>query len=135
MLKACNFIKKRLWHRCFPVNFAKFFRTLFLQNTGRLFLENSANYTHLICALLRIWFFKLRWIGFCYRYSFIIDACVSDFSFFSGKTWNKSILIKLNLHILPLVDPKLFASLYCICRLLLYLLPVYTFMLVWSDRL
>ena len=23
----CNFIKKRLWHRCFPVNFAKFLRT------------------------------------------------------------------------------------------------------------
>ena len=23
-------LKKRLWHRCFPVNFAKFLRTLFL---------------------------------------------------------------------------------------------------------
>ena len=23
-LKACNFIQKRLQHRCFPVNFAKF---------------------------------------------------------------------------------------------------------------
>ena len=31
---------KRLRHRCFPMNFAKFARTLFLQNTsGRLFLE------------------------------------------------------------------------------------------------
>ena len=28
-LKACNFIKKRLQHRCFPVKFAKFFRTSF----------------------------------------------------------------------------------------------------------
>ena len=27
-LKACNFIKKRLQHRCFPVKFAKFLRTL-----------------------------------------------------------------------------------------------------------
>ena len=27
--------KKRLWHRCFPVNFAKFLRTPFLQNTSR----------------------------------------------------------------------------------------------------
>ena len=26
-VKACNFIKKRLWHRCFPVNLAKFLRT------------------------------------------------------------------------------------------------------------
>ena len=28
--KACNFIKKRLWQRCFPVNFAKFLRTPFV---------------------------------------------------------------------------------------------------------
>ena len=28
-----NLLKKRLWHRCFPVNFAKFLRTSFLQNT------------------------------------------------------------------------------------------------------
>ena len=45
-LKTCNFIrpavllKKKLWHRCFLVNFAKFLRTLFLQKTRRrLFLE------------------------------------------------------------------------------------------------
>ena len=38
--QACNFIKKRLWHRCFPVNFAKFLGTPFLQNTsGWLLLE------------------------------------------------------------------------------------------------
>ena len=24
---VCNFIKKRFWYRCFPVNFAKFLRT------------------------------------------------------------------------------------------------------------
>ena len=34
-----NFIKKRLWHKCFPVNFAKSLRTSFWQNTsGRLIL-------------------------------------------------------------------------------------------------
>ena len=32
-LKACNFIKKRLRHRCFPVKFAKCLQYLFLQNT------------------------------------------------------------------------------------------------------
>ena len=32
-------LKKRPWHRCFPVNFAKFLRTPVLQNTsGRLLL-------------------------------------------------------------------------------------------------
>ena len=28
-LKACNFIKKRIQHRCFAVNIAKFIRTVF----------------------------------------------------------------------------------------------------------
>ena len=34
-------LKKSLWHRCFPVSFAKFLRTPLLQNTsGRLLLES-----------------------------------------------------------------------------------------------
>ena len=33
-LKACNFIKKIIQLRCFPVKFAKFLRTSFLQNTS-----------------------------------------------------------------------------------------------------
>ena len=33
-LKVCNFIKKRLQHRCFPVNFRKFSKTPILQNTS-----------------------------------------------------------------------------------------------------
>ena len=30
--EVCNFIKKRLWHRCFPVSSANFLRTSFLPN-------------------------------------------------------------------------------------------------------
>ena len=38
-LRPAVLLKKKLWHRCFPVNFAKFLRTPFLQNTsGRLLL-------------------------------------------------------------------------------------------------
>ena len=38
-LRPATLLKKRLWHRCFPVNFMKFLRTPFLQNTsGWLFL-------------------------------------------------------------------------------------------------
>ena len=38
-LRPATLLKKSLWHRCFPVNFAKFLRTPFLQNTsGRLLL-------------------------------------------------------------------------------------------------
>ena len=35
-------LKKRLWHRCFPVNFANFLRTPFSQNiSSRLVLEKD----------------------------------------------------------------------------------------------
>ena len=35
-----TFLKKRLWHSCFPVSFAKFLRRPFLQNTyGQLLLH------------------------------------------------------------------------------------------------
>ena len=42
--KACNFIKQRLWHRSFPVNFAKVLRTPFLQNTSRQLLLCRLNW-------------------------------------------------------------------------------------------
>ena len=34
-LRPATLLKKSLWHRCFPVNFAKFIRTSFLQKTLR----------------------------------------------------------------------------------------------------
>ena len=33
-LRPATLLKKRLWHKCFPVNFVKFLRTPFLQNTS-----------------------------------------------------------------------------------------------------
>ena len=33
-IPSSHLLKKRLWHRCFPVNVAKFSRTFFLQNTS-----------------------------------------------------------------------------------------------------
>ena len=39
--KLATLLKKRLWYRYFPVNFVKFLRTSFLQNTSeRLLLPN-----------------------------------------------------------------------------------------------
>ena len=39
-LMAATLFKTNLWHSCFPVNFLKFIRTPFLQNTsGRLLLH------------------------------------------------------------------------------------------------
>ena len=40
--RPATFLKKRLWRRCFPLNFAKFPRTSFLQNiSGRLLPERG----------------------------------------------------------------------------------------------
>ena len=37
--RTATLLKKKLWHRYFPVDFAKFLRTRYLQNTsGRLLL-------------------------------------------------------------------------------------------------
>ena len=39
---SATLLKKSLWHRCFPVNFAKFLRKPFLQSTsGRLLLTTT----------------------------------------------------------------------------------------------
>ena len=43
--EVCNFIKKRLWYRCFPVKFVKFPRTPFLKEHFRWLL--------LLCKILR----------------------------------------------------------------------------------
>ena len=50
-LRPATLLKKRLWHRCFPVNFVKFLRTPFLQNTSGRLLLHVLN--HLIGAMLR----------------------------------------------------------------------------------
>ena len=39
-LRPATLLKKRLWHRCFPVNFAKFLRTPFLTEHLRCLLLN-----------------------------------------------------------------------------------------------
>ena len=38
VLRPATLFQKRLWHRCSPVNFAKFLRTPFLQNTSQRLL-------------------------------------------------------------------------------------------------
>ena len=36
--EACNVIKKRLWHMCFPMNFSKFLKITFLTEDLRWLL-------------------------------------------------------------------------------------------------
>ena len=41
-VRPATLLKKRLWRRCFPVNFEKFLRAIFSQNiSGRLILHNN----------------------------------------------------------------------------------------------
>ena len=47
-----NFIKKRLWHRLFPVNFAKFIRTPFLTEHLRWQLLNNYSLPILTVSIL-----------------------------------------------------------------------------------
>ena len=44
-LRPATLLKKKFWHRCFPVNFAKSLRTPFLQNSsGRLLLYKKRSF-------------------------------------------------------------------------------------------
>ena len=53
--RPATLLKKSLWHRCFPVNFAKFLRTPFLQNTsGRLLLHVVAFFEPSVMKEVRI---------------------------------------------------------------------------------
>ena len=40
-LRSATLLKKRLWHRCFSVNFAEFFSLAFLQNTYGLLIKRT----------------------------------------------------------------------------------------------
>ena len=75
--KACNFIKKRLWHRCFLVNFAKFLRTPFFTEHPAYF----AFYSFAICWNFQNGFIKLRQHHlFSWSWSHKTMTCSSSFN-------------------------------------------------------
>ena len=50
--RPTTLLKKKLWRRCFPVNFTKFLRTHFLRNTsGRLLLSMSTSLLYIVKPL------------------------------------------------------------------------------------
>ena len=52
-LRPATLLKKRFWHRCFPVNFAKYLKKPSLQNTSeRLLLKNVLLFYNQKIALL-----------------------------------------------------------------------------------
>ena len=55
--RPATLFKKWLWHRCFPVNFAKFLITPFLQNTaGRLLLRFITFLLFIRCNFIKKYF-------------------------------------------------------------------------------
>ena len=55
--RTSTLFKKRLWHRCFPVNFTKFLRTPFLLNTsGGCFCKKSQS---LACFTKELWIIRV----------------------------------------------------------------------------
>ena len=53
-LRPATLLKKRLWHRCLPVNFEKFLRKTFLQNTfWQLLLILHISIKHDIVGILK----------------------------------------------------------------------------------
>ena len=51
-----SFLKKRrLWHKCFPVNFAKFLRIPFLQNTSGRRIQNPLKIINTLSVSLTKW--------------------------------------------------------------------------------
>ena len=54
-LKACNFIKKRFQHRCFPVYIAKFLRTAFFYRTPLVAVSDVKPYSLFLFWFLFAW--------------------------------------------------------------------------------
>ena len=55
-LRPATSFKKRLWHKCFPVNFAKFLRTPFLKEHLWRLLLDTGNYNE---QNLKVTFFQV----------------------------------------------------------------------------
>ena len=81
-LKACNFVEKRLQHRCFPVKFAKFLRTpFFTEHIRWLLLEISHELSPFIAFEDNEWCHFVVRIGSPAFTSFFCVCFVSSYSF------------------------------------------------------
>ena len=67
------FLKKRPWHRCFPVSFAKFLRTSFLTEHFRwlllAFQSESALYSFRTSCSKQAQYLKFKWTKTSWKYN------------------------------------------------------------------
>ena len=76
----CSTLLKKLWHRCFPVNFAKFLRIPFLQNTSgqQLLLISFVSLTReFLNSVSLIWCEYLGYIVFKNTVNFALCVLIS----------------------------------------------------------
>ena len=104
--QPATLLKKRLWHKCFPVNFVKFSRTPFSQNTSRRLLLlltylESFNESYTLISTNKLFvhlgLIHMRWAGLCGL------AYISEMK---KACWKKIILIT-----------KFFSGNFCVLKL------------------
>ena len=86
-LRSVTLLKKRLWHKCLPVNFVKFLRTPFLQNTSGWLLLDVMSYDGITI----------------YENNIILKRSYASLTYLLGETITKSrrglrILLMNNFH-------------------------------------
>ena len=66
-LRPATLLKKRLWHKCLPVNFVKFLRTAFLtEHLWWLLLSSQIRNAHVLCSSSKkgvVWFIIISTIA------------------------------------------------------------------------
>ena len=84
-LQENNFIKTRLQRRCFPVNLAKFSKTVFYRTLPVAASRISLQYLRLKdCAPLGFWLFFYTFLGIrpsshtCLHQSIVASLCITD---------------------------------------------------------
>ena len=107
---SATLLKKRLWHRCFPVNFAKFLRTpFFTEHLWWLLLIKSTRTWCEICSKLTIkkpglFFYCWLWTCTCMLGSYLHFYCLGDFHYLDHfhwlhnwqENWNLVYILKLD---------------------------------------
>ena len=78
-LRTATLLKKRLWHRCFSVNFAKFLKTSFCTASRSCFCTFRANQ-------IKLWTSKSNYCSCFLLFTFLYAVSVSVFLFSTLKT-------------------------------------------------
>ena len=100
-LRPTTLLRKRFWHRCFPVNFAKFLRAPFLQNSPGQMLLIWVRWVHSFSVnITLLWDFDIETVAekifrSSHSQMFFKKGVLKNFTKFSGRhLWWSVFLIK-----------------------------------------